>query len=240
MRMMLRLVCTVLVSCLSTAYAVAPAAPTGPEVGTAVNAGGGPSIANLWWNSNTESDLKSYQVYRTTSTSGVVVNSSWTVAIATLAAEGTTTVESGLTNETTYYYAIVAVNLGTELGAASVTVSTKPATGAANPSPAAPTAPGAVAVAAGGALNLSWTAPADTDLKDYRVFRSTLAGAVTAKKFLLIITVPGTTHQNAALTNGTTYYYQLIARDTNLNGSPATAEFSAVPADTLAPAAPTG
>ncbi|MEK7767464.1 MAG: hypothetical protein AAB368_14640, partial [bacterium] len=100
-----------------------------------------------------------------------------------------------------------------------------------NLAPATPTGLGVADVAAeSGSLRLSWTANTETDLKDYCVYRSTAAlQAATAATRRTYIATPGTTHYEAGLTNQTTYYYRLTARDASLNESAETADASAFP-----------
>jgi cellulose 1,4-beta-cellobiosidase len=138
-------------------------------------------------------------------------------------------VDTGLTNGTTYYYVVVAVNAaGTSPNSAQVS---------ATPS-APPAAPTNVQAAAGNAqVTLTWNASAGAT--SYTVQRSTTSGGPYA-------TVPGgsglagTSFVDTGLTNGTTYYYVVIAVN-GAGSSPNSAQVSATPtAGGAAPAPPTG
>ncbi|MEM7584043.1 MAG: endonuclease [Acidobacteriota bacterium] len=92
----------------------APAAPTG------LGATSGDAQVQLSWSANSESDLAGYHIYRATSASGPFsrVNGSLVTATSFL--------DSGLTNGTTYYHLITAVDLSGNESADSPTVSATP------------------------------------------------------------------------------------------------------------------
>jgi chitodextrinase len=114
---------------------------------------------------------------------------------------GTTYTNTGLTNGTTYYYVVSAVNSVGESSNSSQASATPvaPAT-----VPAAPT--GLTAAAGNAQVVLTWTA--STGASSYNVKRATTNGGA----FTTIATgVTGTTYTDTGLTNGTTYYYVVSA-----------------------------
>ncbi|SDL99274.1 fibronectin type 3 domain-containing protein [Geodermatophilus siccatus] len=183
----------------------APAPPTG------LAATAGDRRVDLSWTANTEIDLGSYRVLR----DGAVLA---TVTGAT----GYT--DTAVVNDTTYAYAVVAVDTHDNASAPSETVRATPADRVA---PARPT--GFTATRGDGQVDLSWTANPEPDVAGYRVLRD---GAQIA-------TTTGATYTDTAVVNDTTYSYALVAVDTSANASGA-ATASATPTDLTAPAVPTG
>jgi parallel beta-helix repeat protein len=77
----------------------------------------------------------------------------------------------------------------------------------------------------GDSLRITWVANIENDIEGYVIFRSTSSGA----DFTELTIVPGissTQYTDTGLTDGTTYYYYLMAFDTNQNFSPPSAEAS--------------
>ncbi|MEK7766843.1 MAG: hypothetical protein AAB368_11450, partial [bacterium] len=62
------------------------------------------------------------------------------------------------------------------------------------------------------------------DLKDYRLYRATFSDVAGPKTLVATVAAPGTTHQDAGLTNSQAVYYQLTARDLSLGESVRSAE----------------
>ena len=97
--------------------------------------------------------------------------------------------------------------------------------------------PNLTAADAGNAsVALSWTAPASdggSPITGYQIWRGTTSGGAT----LLTTVGPGTGYTDTAVSNGTTYYYQVAA--VNAVGSgPGSNERSATPTEPPAPTAP--
>jgi len=115
--------------------------------------------------------------------------------------------------------------------------------GIVDPDTAPPSAPsGVVAIDhpgdTGGAIDLSWSASSDNvGVTGYKVYRGTAPGVYGTPVTLLASTQ---SYTDPAATPGTRYYYALTAVDAAGNESPKSAEVSAVSADNVAPAAPTG
>ena len=81
---------------------------------------------------------------------------------------GTTYTDSGLTNGTTYYYKLVAVNANGESAASNE------ASGGPNAPPGVPTSP--VATPGNASVALTWTASTGAGTITYNVLRSTTPG----------------------------------------------------------------
>jgi fibronectin type 3 domain-containing protein len=196
-----------------TAPTQIPAAPSG-LMATAAN-----TQVTLTWTAS--ATATSYNVKRATTTGGPYTK------ISSPASPGFA--DTGLTNGTTYFYVVSAVNSAGE-SANSSEVSAKPTAPA--QAPAAPT--GLLATPANAQVSLTWTASAGAT--SYNVKRSTTTGGPYTK--ISSPTVTNFTDTN--LVNGTTYFYVVSA--VNATGESAnSAQASATPAaPTQPPAAPTG
>jgi len=188
----------------------APAAPTN------LTASAGNAQVSLSWTGS--SGATSYNIYRSTS-SGGEGSTPYLTGVTT-----TSFTDTGVSNGTTYYYEVTAVNSGGESGESKEASATPQV-----PAPAAPT--GLTATAGNAQVSLSWTA--SSGATSYNIYRSITSGAES----LLQSGVSGTTFTDSSVTNGTTYYYKVAA--VNAGGtSPLSGEVSATP-QVAAPAAPT-
>jgi pectin methylesterase-like acyl-CoA thioesterase len=108
----------------------------------------------------------------------------------------------------------------------------------------APAAPPALAATAGdGKAVLNWTAPSDTDVAGYNVYRSGTGTASTSStKVNGSAPVTGSGFADTGLTNGTDYSYVVTAVDAAGNESVASAAARATPVvgDSTPPAVPAG
>ncbi|WP_425452356.1 glycoside hydrolase family 44 protein [Paenibacillus cellulosilyticus] len=169
-----------------TTTATAPSAPTG------LTAAAGNAQAMLSWTAST--GATSYNVKRATTSGGTYT----TVATGVT---GTTHTNTGLTNGTTYYYVVSAVNSVGESANSSQASATPVASVTV---PAAPT--GLTATAGNAQVTLSWTA--SSGVASYNVKRSSTSGGTYTTA---ATGVTGTTYTDTGLTNGTTYYYVVSA-----------------------------
>ncbi|USQ82469.1 PA14 domain-containing protein [Streptomyces phaeoluteigriseus] len=122
-------------------------------------------------------------------------------------------------------------------GSANVAVSLAPTT----PDRTAPLAPAAVkAVRGDGRATVSWARNAEADLAGYRVYRSTSTPVAidTAHRISGSAPLTGSALTSTGLRNGTKYWFAVTAVDRAGNQSRASANVSAVPADTTPPKAP--
>lgn len=138
---------------------------------------------------------------------------------------GTSWSDTGLSEQTAYYYVISAVNsVGSSADSAQVQAVTL-----ADP-PAAPT--GLTAQDIGGAVRLSWNANTESDLEGYYVWRSVTPGSGYTR--LNSSPLNSLTFTDSEITYCTLYYYVVTAADTDGCESGYSNEVSITPADPLA------
>ncbi|MGO8672197.1 MAG: beta strand repeat-containing protein, partial [Capsulimonadaceae bacterium] len=193
--------------------------PTIPSAPASLAATAGNTQVALSWTGST--GATTYNVYRGTATDGES-----TTAIAT-GITGVSYTNTGLTNGTSYFYKVAAVN-----GGGTSSQSTEASATPEPPIPAAPT--GLTATAGNAQVALSWTA--STGATTYNVYRGTATGAESTTAIATAVT--GAAFTNTGLTNGTAYFYKVAA----VNGGGTSAqstEASATPEPGI-PAAPTG
>jgi fibronectin type 3 domain-containing protein len=179
---------------------------TVPAVPSGLTATPGNTQVGLTWAA--ASGAASYNVKRATVNGGPYS----TITSVT----GTSYTDTGLANDTTYYYVVSAVN-----GAGESANSTQ---ASATPQVSVPPAPTGLAATAGNTqVALSWNAASGAT--SYNVKRSTTSGS----GYALVTTVTGTSYTDTGLANGTTYYYVVSA--SNAGGESAnSAQVSATPA----------
>src|SRR3984893_6117088 len=197
----------------ATAPAAVPAAPTG------LTATSGNAQASLTWTAST--GATSYHVKRATLSAGPFVLIGVPIA--------SSFIDTGLTNGTTYFYAVSAVNSVGKSGNSPSASATPTA------SAAAPAAPKGLTATSGNAqASLTWAA--STGATGYRVKRA----ATSAGPFAQIAVPTASSLNDTGLINGTTYFYAVSA--VNSVGESATSSVaSATPTASVAgPASPTG
>ena len=203
---------------------LAPQSPTGLAAADTPNDGG--EAIDLTWTPSTSTDVTEQRLYRGT-TPG-----SHPTLVATTTSSTSAYTDTGVTEGNTYYYVVRAFD-GTSEGGDSNEDSAEPI----DDPPAAPT--GIVAGDRpgdqGGAIDLSWTPSASTDVTEQRLYRATVSGGL----YNQIATTTSSTnaYTDPGLTNGTTYYYVVRAFD-GTNESVDSNEASAAPVDNLPPQPP--
>jgi len=202
----------------------APAAPTG------LSATAGNATVGLTWDALAlPHDVKGWNVYRSL-TSPVAT----TTPLAYVTTEAYT--DNAVSNGTTYYYTVKAVDTSNNLSDAAAEDSATPAGDIISPDP--PT--GLLATPGNTTVALSWTANSEGDLAGYNLYRGEADGGPYSIKVNSSLII-GTTTTDMGLTNGTTYYYVLKAVDTSTNESLASNQASASPVGgNTPPAAPIG
>jgi predicted phage tail protein len=201
--------------------------PTVPNAPTGATAAGGTKQATVSWAE--VSGATSYNLYWST-TAGVTKATGTKIAGVT-----SPTVQNGLTDATTYYYIVTAVN---SVGESVPSVQVAATTLAAVPSPTVPATPtGVTATGGDNRATISWTAVSGAT--SYNLYWSTTSGVTPATG----TKIAGTTspYVQTGLSAGTAYYYVVTAVNA-VGESPASTE---APATTNAPApsapgAPTG
>jgi fibronectin type 3 domain-containing protein len=205
----------------------APTVPTAPQSLAATAGSGSVSLSWAAPASSGGAAITGYNVYRGTSPGG---------ESATPVATNVTTTsftDTALTNGTTYYYTVAAVN----------SVGTSPQSNEASATPVAvqataPSAPQSLAAVAGNSsVSLSWSAPASdggSAITGYNVYRGTTAGGESTTPLATNVTSRTFTDANAV--NGTTYFYTVAAVNA-VGASPPSNEASATPQATV-PSAP--
>ncbi len=187
--------------------ATAPAAPAN------VSASTGDGQATVSW-AAPSGTVTGYNLYRATA-SGGEGNTPYKTGLT-----GTSFGDTGLTDGTTYYYKVAAVN-SVGVSSQSAEVSAEPV--AAGTAPAAPT--GLNAAAGDTQAMLTWSAPSGP-VAGYNLYRATASGAEGGTPYKTGI--GGTSFTDTGLTDGTTYYYKVAAVN-SVGTSALSAEASAKP-----------
>ena len=170
-------------------------APSAPTLSSATPAN---TAVNLTWTtptSNGGATITAYKVYRGPSSGSLSL-------VATLGVVNSYS-NTGLTNGTTYYFAVTAVNSAGESVKSNV-LSAIPATTVTN-------APVLLTATAGNAVtNLTWATPTDNGglaITAYKIYRGTSAGSLSLIATLGVVN----SYSNTGLTNGTAYYFAVSA-----------------------------
>jgi cellulose 1,4-beta-cellobiosidase len=205
---------TVVVNATANAGAVTMAPATGQSVApwppTGLSATAGNGQITLTWTAAT--GATSYSVYRSTTT-GFTPSTTNRIATGVTSAAYTNTV---LSNGTTYYYVVTALNAAGESGPSAQVGAT--------PQITAPGLPTGVAASPGdGQVTITW--PAVAGATSYNLYWSTTNGAGTGGTRISGVTSPYT---QTGRTNGTTYYYVVTAVNT-VGESAASSQASATP-----------
>ena len=166
------------------------------------------------WTANTEPDLGHYNVYRGTSP-GFAVNTADTDTPLAQPATNSYSDTTGLTESTTYYYKVAAVDTSSNIGILS-----DESSGATGDSTAPAKVLGlTVTPISASRLDLAWTANTEPDLGHYNVYRGTSPGFAvnTATDTPLAQPTTNSYSDTTGLTESTTYYYKVAAVDTSSN-----------------------
>ena len=189
-----------------------PSVPTAPAAPANLTATGGNQQVSLFWTAS--SGATSYNVKRSTASGGPYT----TVASPTNASYSDTSVSNG----TTYYYVVTAVNTAGESANSNQASATPSA------APAAPAPPTNLAASGGNQqVSLTWTG--SNGATSYNVKRGTTSGG----PYTTVASPAGTSYTDSSVTNGTTYFYVVTAVDStgeSSNSNQASATPGAIPA----------
>jgi len=202
-----------------------PGAPDAPAQLTATSLNS--SLISLNWVDTSDNEL-GFRIYRGTSLSSI------SDLVVTLGTDATGFLDQGLPASTSYVYQVLAYNASGEsarsnyIGATTLAAPT-----------AIPTAPSNLVAQAvnGTTVKLTWVDNADNE-DGYRLYRGTSNANITT---LVTTTNPGVVeYQNSNLTQGTSYYYQVLGFNTI--GASARSNIATVttPSNEPPPSAPTG
>ncbi len=187
-----------------------PAAPLG------LTAASGDGSISLEWSASSEPDLAGYRVHRS-----LVSNDGYAPLHAGLLT-GTSFVDTAVTNGTTYFYVVTAVDTEGLESTSSALASAVPHE---TTPPAAPT--GLVAIGGDDVVELDWADNGEADLAGYFVYRATASGGPYSKRNWSPLAASAYT--DTAVANGVTYHYVVTAADVSGNESTASGEASATP-----------
>jgi Fibronectin type III domain len=191
-----------------------PSAPTG------ITATPGDGQVTISWNA--VSGATSYNLYMA-SQSGLTKNNYSTLTDG-MAHLGVTSpfIHTGLTNGTTYYFVVTAVNTYGESSESGQVSATPSATMSA---PSAPT--GVTATAGNGKITIGWNTVSGAT--SYNTFWNTTADVTTSDNKIGSVTSP---YVHTGRTNGTTYHY-IVTAVNGIGESAPSGEVSATPSDSL-------
>ncbi len=199
-----------------------PPPPAVPNAPSSVTATGGIRQVSIAW--SLSSGATSYNLYWSTS-------STVTTAGTKITGAANPYLQTGLANNTAYYYIVTAVNSsGESIPSATATATTS----------ALPATPTGVAAATDSTtqISISWSAVTGAD--SYNLYRSTTSGFAITAAGVTKITGVTSTYANTGLAAGTTYYYRVTAVN-SVGESPASTQVTATTtAAPTVPAAPTG
>lgn len=214
-----------LISAKNSSDTKRPVAPSG------LAAAVGDSQIALSWHANTESDLAGYLLY-------VYEDGDDAWHVYGDAGRATERILNGLTNDTTYRFALSAYDINGNESSLSATVSATPESPRDTVAPEAPA--GLVAVAGTHEVGLSWTANEEPDLGGYKIYQSIDQGNTWSETADAGNT---TSYTVTGLTNGDAYWFAVSAYDLSGNESDRSDYAEATPnaaEDTVPPAVPGG
>ncbi len=187
------------------------------------------SSITLSWPKGTDSDLRTFFVYRATAAAGPFGAG---VPVLPPAGSTVTYTDTSVAANTRYYYIVRAVdthaNVSDPSSVASEIIDTIP--------PAPPT--GLAATPGDTTVALSWSPSPEADFAGYNAYYRASGATTWIKSNATLLGT--TTHSVTGLTNGLAYEFSVTALDTEPNESALSTVVESTPSDATPPAAPTG
>lgn len=196
----------------SAAVQAKPDTDTTPPAVPVLSVNPGNTEVQLYWTASPDEDLAGYNLYR----DGAKINTNLLT--------GTTYLDTGLINFTTYVYTVTAVDTNDNESAHSTPVNGMPEDPDETP-PAVPT--GLIGTPDDAATLLTWNPNKENDLAGYNLYRD----GVKVNNILLT----GTSYADNGLINGQAYVYQLSAVDTTGNESGLGPQVTVTPVKSIIP-----
>gem|GEM_PF-2183031 len=208
-----------------------PTAVQGLEV-SSTDDGGEIKVA---WNASTadEDDIAGYRVYYSSiSTSGPFELLAMEQYQADIASQDF--VHVSLVNGVTYYYTVTAYDTSGNESTVLPATGTYASCSTDMIAPAVPGIPQLVTVASGKQLLVNWTESADTDVAEYRIYRSETGENGTYSE-VNVVKKGFTSVTDSGLKNNVPYWYRIIAVDAKGNPSGYTQSVQGTPVDSEPP-----
>jgi fibronectin type 3 domain-containing protein len=169
------------------------------------------SQLDLSWTANTESDLAHYNVYRGTA-GGFVVNTATDTPLSQPSSNSYSD-SDGLSQATSYYYRVAAVDNAGNIGIVSDEAS---GTTSGDTSAPAKVLGLTATTVSSSRIDLAWTSNTEPDVARYNIYRGTSAGFAVNTGTDTPLGQPSINNYSdtSSLTESTIYYYKLAAVDT--------------------------
>jgi glucose/arabinose dehydrogenase/fibronectin type 3 domain-containing protein/uncharacterized protein (DUF2249 family) len=197
-----------------------------PAVPSGLVAVAGDGEVGLTWDTHPEADVAGFDVFRSTSSP---VDTSETALNGAALVAGTTFTDTAVVNGAEYFYTVVAVDSADQASPPAAEVSAQPVLDLV---PGAPS--GLSGVAGDGEVVLSWDTHGEADVVGFDVFGSVVSPVDTSGASLNGGTlVTGTGYTDVSVTNGTEYFYTVVAVDAGGQVSPGAVEVSVTPVVSL-------
>jgi fibronectin type 3 domain-containing protein len=211
-------------------YGATVTAPTPPAAVTGLTATGQTGSVLLNWNASSDSTLKGYNVYSSSSASGTYT------LLTTSPITNTTYTDSAAAIGVPTYYKVTVVDASSGLESAAATASATATSSITAPAPVT----GLTATGQVGSVQLNWNPSSDATLKGYNVYSSSSPGGTFA--LLTGSPITNTSYTDSSATIGSPTYYKVTVVDASsgLESTPATANATATSSTPTPPSPVTG